>query len=173
MTRIPPLVALILAAALAVRVHAQLSSADEVAAALQKKYDGVRDFSADFTQIYEGGVLRRKGVERGAVFVKKPGRMRWNYKSPEEKVFVSDGRQIQLYVPADKQVMISQLPADDQATSAVLFLMGKGHLTRDFTVSFGSGGAQDTYVLRLQPKTRQAEYRLAPAHRRSPIIADP
>jgi len=154
--RIQPFVALILATA--VVVGAQGPSADEVAAALQKKYDGVRDFSADFTQLYEGGVLRRKGVERGAVFVKKPGRMRWNYKSPEEKVFVSDGRQVQLYVPADKQVVVSQLPADDQATSAVLFLMGKGNLTRDFTVSFVPGAAQNTYILRLQPKTRQAEY---------------
>jgi outer membrane lipoprotein carrier protein len=156
--RIQPFVALILAAAVAVGVGAQTPSAEEVAAAIQKKYDGVRDFSADFTQLYEGGVLRRTGVERGTVFVKKPGRMRWNYKSPEEKVFVSDGRQVQLYVPADKQVVISQLPADDQATSAVLFLMGKGNLTRDFTVSFVQGGAPNHYVLRLQPKTRQAEY---------------
>jgi outer membrane lipoprotein carrier protein len=156
--RIQPCLALILAAAIAAAASAQTPSPDEVAAALQKKYDGVRDFSADFTQLYEGGVLRRKAVERGAVLVKKPGLMRWNYKSPEEKVFVSDGRQVQLYVPADKQVMVSPLPADDQATSAVLFLMGKGNLTRDFTVSFVPGRSEKTYVLRLQPKTRQAEY---------------
>jgi outer membrane lipoprotein carrier protein len=133
--------------------------AQEVAAALQKKYDGLRDFSADFTQTTEGGVLRRKAVtERGTLFVKKPGRMRWNYKSPEEKVFVSDGRQVQLYVPADKQVVISPLPDDDRATSAVLFLMGRGNLVRDFNVSHAKGGTDNTYVLRLDPKTRQAEY---------------
>jgi outer membrane lipoprotein carrier protein len=156
--RIQPFLALILAASVAAGPRAQTPGAAEVAAALQKKYDGVRDFTADFTQLYEGGVLKRKAVEKGSVFVKKPGRMRWNYKSPEEKVFVSDGRQVQLYVPADKQVMTSPLPADDQATSAVLFLMGKGNLTRDFTVTFGQGGNDQTYVLRLQPKTRQAEY---------------
>lgn len=133
--------------------------AQEVAAALQKKYDGIRDFSADFTQTTEGGVLRRKPVtERGTVFVKKPGRMRWNYKAPEEKVFVSDGRQVQLYVPADKQVVVSPLPDDDRATSAVLFLMGRGNLVRDFNASYAKGGTNDTYVLRLDPKTRQAEY---------------
>ena len=133
--------------------------AEEVAVALQKKYDTIRDFSADFTQITEGGVLRRKPVaERGTVFVKKPGRMRWNYKSPEEKIFVSDGRQMQLYVPADKQVIVSPMPTDDHATSAVLFLMGRGNLTRDFKISYGKGGAANTYVLRLDPKTRQAEY---------------
>jgi outer membrane lipoprotein carrier protein len=152
---------LALAVAAAVGVHAQEARppVQDLAAALQQKYDGIRDFSADFTQSSEGGVLRRKPtVERGKVFVKKPGRMRWNYKSPEEKVFVSDGRQIQLYVPADKQVMVSPVPSDDQATSAVLFLMGRGNLTRDFNVSYGEGGTESTYVLRLDPKTRQAEY---------------
>jgi outer membrane lipoprotein carrier protein len=155
----PPL-ALILAAALSVQGLAQVNPpAQEVAAALQKKYDTLRDFSADFTQLYEGGVLRKKATpEHGTVFVKKPGKMRWNYVSPEEKVFVSDGRQIQLYVPADKQVMISPVPADDQATSAVLFLMGRGNLTRDFTVRYADGATDNTYVLRLDPKTRQAEY---------------
>jgi outer membrane lipoprotein carrier protein len=156
---IQPCLALILATALGAQAFAQPApSAQELAAALQKKYDGIRDFTADFTHLYEGGVLRKKGVERGTVLVKKPGRMRWNYRSPEEKVFVSDGRQIQLYVPADKQVIVSPVPRDDQATSAVLFLIGKGNLTRDFTVAHGQGATPTTYVLRLQPKTRQAEY---------------
>lgn len=157
--RIQPGLALILAAAFAVESSGQtMPPAHELAAALQKKYDSIRDFSADFTQLYEGGVLRKQAVERGTVVIKKPGRMRWNYKTPEEKVFVSDGRQIVLYVPSDKQAIVSPVPSDDQATSAVLFLMGKGNLTRDFTVSHGQGAAPDTYVLRLDPKNRQAEY---------------
>lgn len=157
--RIQPGLALILAAAFGIETFAQpMPPAQELAAALQKKYDGIRDFSADFTHLYEGGVLRKKAVERGKVFIKKPGRMRWNYTSPEEKVFVSDGRQIQLYVPADKQVIVSPVPADDRATSAVQFLMGKGSVTRDFAVSHEPGSTADTYVLRLQPKMRQADY---------------
>ena len=82
-------------------------SAVEVANSLQKKYDSVRDFSADFVHNYEGGVLRKKLSERGTVQVKKPGKMRWDYKSPEPKLFVSDGNRIYLYVPADKQVMVA------------------------------------------------------------------
>src|SRR3954468_24678997 len=81
------------------------SSAQDVAAALQKKYDSVRDFTADFVQESEGGVLRKKQTESGVVQVKKPGKMRWDYKAPEPKVFVSDARRIYLYVPADNQVM--------------------------------------------------------------------
>lgn len=151
---------MIVAAALGAPASAQSApGAEEIAAALQRKYDGIRDFSAEFTQLYEGGVLRRKGTpERGTVYVKKPGKMRWNYESPQEKLFVSDGRQIQLYVPADKQVVISPAPTDDRASSAVLFLMGRGHLVRDFNVTRGEGETAGTYVLRLHPKTPQAEY---------------
>jgi outer membrane lipoprotein carrier protein len=132
--------------------------ASDVAAALQRKYDAVKDFSASFIQTYEGGVLRRKASESGTVYVKKPGRMRWDYTSPEKKLFISDGRTMFLYFPADKQVMKNPVPDQDQATSAVLFLMGKGDIVRDFNVKWAEGRTENTYRLRLDPKTRQAEY---------------
>ena len=84
--------------------------------------------------------------------------MRWDYKVPEPKVFVSDGRRMYLHVPADNQVMVSPVPEQDQATTAVLFLVGKGNLARDFTVSYGEGGGADTYVLKLQPKLAERDY---------------
>lgn len=133
-------------------------SAADTARALQQKYDTVKDFSADFTHTYEGGVLKRKSTERGKVQVKKPGRMRWEYTSPEKKTFVSDGRMIYSYIPADKQVIRSAVPTDDEATTAVLFLAGKGNLTRDFNVSYVEGGAADTWTLRLDPKLKQRDY---------------
>ena len=133
--------------------------ASDVAAALQRQYDSIKDFSASFTQTYEGGVLRRKASERGTVYVKKPGKMRWDYAAPEKKLFVSDGRTMFLYFPNDKQVMKNAVPQEDQATSAVLFLMGKGDIVRDFTVRWAEGGSSDgIYRLRLDPKARQAEY---------------
>jgi outer membrane lipoprotein carrier protein len=133
-------------------------SATEVAAALQKKYDTIRDFTADFVHEAEGGVLRKKTTERGTLQVKKPGRMRWDYLTPEKKLFVSDGTKMYLYVPADKQVMITSMPAADEATTAVLFLVGKGSLTRDFNVSFAEGGTPDAYALKLLPKLPERDY---------------
>jgi outer membrane lipoprotein carrier protein len=132
--------------------------AQEVASALQRKYDAIRDFTADFVQESEGGLLRKKQSERGFVQVKKPGKMRWDYKAPEPKVFVSDGRRIYLHVPADNQVIITPVPEQDQATTAVLFLVGKGNLARDFTVSYADGGSADTYVLKLLPKLPERDY---------------
>ena len=132
--------------------------ATDVAGAIQRKYDSVKDFSASFTQTYEGGVLRRKSQESGLVFVKKPGKMRWDYIKPEKKLFVSDGQTMFLYFPNEKQVMKNDVPGQNQATSAVLFLMGKGDIVRDFNVRWADGGLDTTYRLRLDPKTRQADY---------------
>ncbi len=132
--------------------------APEVAAALQKKYDHIADFTAEFVHEAEGGLLRKKQIESGTVRVKKPGKMRWDYKSPEPKLFLSDGHRIYLHVPADNQVIISPVPEQDQATTAVLFLVGKGNLTRDFTVTYADGGGPDTYALRLQPKLPERDY---------------
>ena len=130
----------------------------ETARRLQARYDTVRDFTADFSHSYEGGVLKKSTTERGTLQVKKPGRMRWEYVEPEHKLFVSDGQKIYSYLPADKQVMVSTMPADDQATTAVLFLVGKGSLVRDFDVVYGDGGAPDTWVLKLTPRRRQRDY---------------
>ena len=142
-------------------VPAAQPTAPELAQALQKKIDGVKDFSSDFVHVYEGGVLKKKVTERGRLLVKKPGKMRWEYTSPEPKSFVSDGVKLYSYVPADKQVVVSTIPPDDQATTPALFLAGKGSLTRDFTASLSelpAGMAPGSQALKLVPKTRQPDY---------------
>jgi outer membrane lipoprotein carrier protein len=133
-------------------------SALDTARALQKRYDAVRDFTADFTHTYEGGVLKKKTVERGTVQIKKPGRMRWEYLSPDRKTFDSDGVRMYSYIPADKQVIESAVPDEDEATTAILFLTGKGNLTRDFQVSFTGAPSSDTVALRLDPRQKQRDY---------------
>src|SRR5688500_11187362 len=105
---------------------------DAVARSLQQRYQGIRDFSADFVHTYRGGVLRTRTTERGTVKIKKPGRMRWVYTAPERKEFISDGQKVYSYLPQDKQVIVSNLPSDDQATTPALFLTGKGDIGRDF-----------------------------------------
>ncbi len=139
-------------------VETQQPSARQVAAALQTKYDGVRDFSADFTQQYDSGILRKKSVERGRLQVKKPGRMRWDYAAPEKKVVVSDGTHIYLWVPADNQVTKSPVPKQDEATTTFQFLIGKGNVVRDFDISFTENPPPGTHGLRLQPRLKERDY---------------
>jgi len=136
-------------------------TAPELAAAIQRKVDGIKDFSADFTHTYEGGVLRKQITERGHLLVKKPGRMRWDYSVPEPKQFVSDGVKMYSYIPQDKQVIVATVPPEDEASTPTLFLAGKGSLTRDFTASLvdtPAGMPPGTRGLKLVPKTRQRDY---------------
>ena len=155
--RAPALIFAISFALLVLPARAQ-QSAPQIAAALQAKYDRIRDFSADFTQQYESGLLKRKITESGKVQVKKPGKMRWDYAQPEKKIFVSDGSTIYLWVPADNQVTRSAVPKQDEATTAVLFLVGKGDLTRDFNVSFAPNAPEGAHALRLDPKLPERDY---------------
>jgi outer membrane lipoprotein carrier protein len=136
-------------------------TAPELAAALQRKYDGIKDFSADFAHAYEGGVLRKQLTERGHLLVKKPGKMRWDYSTPEAKQFVSDGVKMYSYIPQDKQVIVATVPPDEEAPTPTLFLAGKGNVTRDFTPSLvdaPAGMPAGSRALKLIPKAKQRDY---------------
>jgi len=139
---------------------AQALPAEDVARALQARYDTILDFSADFLQAYRGGILPQTTIERGRLEVKRPGRMRWEYQVPELKLLVGDGRKLYFYVPADRQVLVHDVPEDDRATTGALFLAGKGNLLRDFTVSFDrlDQVPPDLTVLRLTPRRAEPEY---------------
>lgn len=133
----------------------------ELAAALQQKYDTIRDFSAEFTHAYAGGALRKQVTERGRVLIKKPGKMRWEYSAPDQKLFVSDSVKMYSYLPEDKQVIVSTVPPDDAAATPTLFLAGKGNLTRDFTpslIDLPNGMPAGSRALKLVPKTQQTDY---------------
>ena len=145
---------------LSVSIGAQAPGADTVARDLQRKYNQVNDFSADFVHSYRGGVLKQQATERGTLLVKKPGKMRWEYTAPEKKLFVSDGHKIYSYIPQDRQVMVGTMPSDDQAPTPALFLTGKGDITRDFTAVFDkvAEAPAGSVALKLTPKRREPEY---------------
>ena len=114
--------------------QAQGPAAAEVVRQVQARYDRVSDFEGRFTQTYEGGVLRTKTTESGTLVIKRPGRMKWTYTSPEKKEFVSNGVKVYAYFPADKQVIVSPAPTGADTTPA-LFLTGRANLERDFEAS--------------------------------------
>jgi outer membrane lipoprotein carrier protein len=153
--------ALLVAGTSGAQSRAAGSSAQDLAQSLQRKYDGIKDFSAEFTHTYRGGVLKKEIVERGRLLVKKPGKMRWQYTAPEPKLFVSDGVKMYSYIPQDKQVIVTSIPPDDQITTPTMFLTGKGNLTRDFSASIvepPAGAPPGTRALKLVPKKPQREY---------------
>jgi outer membrane lipoprotein carrier protein len=166
MNAVPSVRSLVAGALIAVAVLIgvrHVMAADEalaLATAIQQRYEQIRDFRADFTHTYQGGVLRKKTVERGEMIIRKPGRMRWTYTSPERKVFVSDGLKLYSYVPADKQVYVTTIPTGDDASTPALFLAGKGRITRDFTATTTpvAGAPAGSAAIRLTPVKPEREY---------------
>ncbi len=155
----PFLLAVVVCAAMSFVVTAQTKPAPEtLARSLQQRYQGIKDFSADFVHNYRGGVLKTQAQERGTVTVKKPSRMHWTYTAPEKKEFVSDGVKIYSYIPQDKQVIVSNVPADDQAATPALFLAGKGDIVRDFSASYVDSTIPGTLALKLTPRHSESDY---------------
>jgi len=146
-------------AALSVTAVAQSKpTADALARSLQQRYQGIKDFSADFVHSYRGGVLKTQSEERGKVSVKKPSRMHWTYTAPEKKEFVSDGVKIYSYIPQDRQVIVSNVPPDNQATTPALFLAGKGDISRDFSATYAQATIPGSVALKLTPRHNQPDY---------------
>jgi outer membrane lipoprotein carrier protein len=150
---------LALAAALVVPVKAQNDPAS-LAAKVQQRYNGIKDFQGDFVQTYEGGVLRTKTTERGTLAIKRPGRLRFTYTKPERKEFVSDGVRLYTHLVADKQVIVSAAPSAEDGDVPAMFLAGRSDLARDYTPSFASlpGAAGGLVTLKLVPKRADSEF---------------
>jgi len=131
-----------------------------LAAKVQQRYSGLRDFQGDFVQSYEGGVLRTKTTERGTMAIKRPGKMRFIYTKPERKEFVSDGTRLYTYLVADKQVIVGAAPGPDDGTIPALFLAGQGDIARDYTPAFTPlpGAAPGLITLKLTPRKADPDY---------------
>ena len=154
--------AFLVACALPVAAGAQSPAAPPVArllANLQAHYDRIADFSADFEHHYAGGVLRTTDVERGTMHVKKPRRWRFDYVDPEPKLFVCDGTTIHSWFPADRQVIVSPVPAGAGASTSAALLAGEGDLLRDFTARYAAGPPPDgAWSIELRPVAGDAGY---------------
>jgi len=83
-----------------------------VIARLEAKYHSPHTLQAAFLERYtENGHLVR--VEAGTVYFRRPGKMRWEYESPEKNLFLVDGKTAWFYVPADHTV--TRVPAKESS----------------------------------------------------------
>ena len=97
-----------------------------LAHAVDDHYNHLRSLESDFTETYRGDGPDR--VESGTLWLKKPRKMRWEYRSPKEKLFVSDGELVWFYLPAEKQLRKTTLRKLDDLRSPLAFLLGKTKL---------------------------------------------
>ena len=119
---VPLLATAITAASAAPDVHA-------IAQAVDERYNHLRSMEAEFTEIYRGAGMER--TESGTVWLKKPGKMRWEYRSPREKLFLSDGKDAWFYVPGERQVRRTAVKKLEDLRSPLAFLLGKTKLEKE------------------------------------------
>ncbi len=101
----------------------------QLARAVDDHYNHLRSLESDFTEIYRGDGAER--VESGTLWLKKPRKMRWEYRSPKEKLFVSDGQAVWFYLPAERQLRKTSLKELDDLRSPLAFLLGKTKLENE------------------------------------------
>jgi outer membrane lipoprotein carrier protein len=101
----------------------------QLAHAVDDHYNHLHSLEAQFTEIYRGEGAER--VESGTLWLKKPRKMRWEYRSPKEKLFVSDGRVVWFYVPSERQLRRTDFSKLDDLRSPIAFLLGKTKLENE------------------------------------------
>jgi outer membrane lipoprotein carrier protein len=100
-----------------------------IATAVDAHYNHLRTLQAEFTELYRGSGMER--TESGTLWLKKPGKMRWEYRSPKEKLFVSDGKAAWFYVPEDGQARKSSAKKLEDLRSPLALLLGKTKLQKE------------------------------------------
>lgn len=159
---------LLLASFAAAGIHAgsipaaQSPDLDTLIDGLQHKYSRMQGLAADFVQVYagaDGRVIR----EAGQLLLKRPRKARWEYASPERKLFISDGKNVFFYVYGEKNATASSIKETADPQIPFLFLLGRGNLRRDFSrIEIATGepaiGAGNQ-ILRLFPKRAPEEFK--------------
>ena len=103
---------------------------DEVLNKIQYFYENTKSIKADFIQ--ETVFLdKSKEIRTGKVWIKKPGKFRWEYQIPEKFLIISDGFQIFIYYPEEKEVLIYPSGKVISSQLALGFMSGRGNIKKD------------------------------------------
>ena len=129
MNRISTAIKLTLVLLAAVAVRAATSDVHAIAQTVDDRYNRLHTLEASFTEIYRGAGMER--TESGMVWLKKPGKMRWEYRSPREKLFLSDGKDAWFYLPDERQARKTAAKKLDDLRSPLSFLLGKTKLEKE------------------------------------------
>jgi outer membrane lipoprotein carrier protein len=135
---------------------------------VQERYNRAKTLQVLFSESYSVQQRMRK-PESGMLYLRKPGRMRWDYQSPAGKLFLSDGKSAYLYTPATNRVEKMKLKESEDMRAPLAFLLGKLDFHKDFKDFQKRMEGEDT-VLTAQPKSDKlpysnVEFSVTPDHR--------
>ncbi len=123
---------------------------------IEQRYNGAKSLRVEFTESYSVQGRPRQS-EAGTLTLRKPGRMRWEYRNPSGKLFISDGKQVYLYTPQDHRVERMKLKDSEDYRAPLAFLLGKLDFSRDFQ-DFQWKAEGSDYHLTAKAKSQQAPY---------------
>ncbi len=140
--------------------------ASEVLTLVQAFYDATKDLSASFKQTYWNPTFASKTVTKGAMRLKKPGMMVWDYDGRTEPDYYADGEKMWIVEHDTRQVVSSEVEGNSDLAAAMKFLFGGQTLVREFKVRYtrdakkiAKYGDADHHVLDLKPRTKNPHYK--------------
>src|SRR5438105_15359685 len=123
---------------------------------VEARYQTMTDLTAEFSQSTDIKGFAKPLQSSGRVYIKRPGKLRWDYLVPTlEQIFV-DNDKVQFYIPEHKQVMIGQLSKMANSQAPLQLLQGVGRLDRHYLVAVAPDGAKGHGGLPLLSLTRPA-----------------
>ena len=102
----PRVLALAACLALWAPAPAAAQSLDDVVRGLEAAYSKMTDLKAEFSQTAFNKSLNQTIPAQGTVWLKRGGKLRWEYTEPTPQQIVSDGRKLWVYTPALNQVNV-------------------------------------------------------------------
>lgn len=124
---------------------------------VESRYNSTKTLQVSFEEEFTGAGGRRQ-QEAGELFLRKPGRMRWNYSKPAGKLFVSDGKEVYFYNPVTNRAEKTKLRETEDMRAPLAFLLGKLDFDKDFRdFSLKSGGKEA--VVTAVPKSDKLPYK--------------
>jgi len=124
--------------------------AHTLAQRVDKHYNQLHSLKAGFTESYDGLGVRR--TESGTLLLEKPGRMRWDYSSPQGKIFLLDGKYAWFYAEGDPHVQRMKARDLDDLRSPLRFLLGHTQLEKEMNTLTVAQAANGEFTLTGQPK---------------------
>lgn len=123
---------------------------------IEARYNRTQSLKLDFSESY-AGIKRPVQNDSGVLYLRKPGRMRWEYTSPAGKVFISDGKEVVLYTPDDQRAQKSKLKESEDMRAPLAFLLGKLDFKKEFKSFRTHAEGTDNWIA-AEPKSENLAY---------------
>jgi outer membrane lipoprotein carrier protein len=131
-------------------------SVDGLLKNVEARYNRAQSLKLDFSESY-AGTKRPVQNESGVLYLRKPGRMRWEYASPAGKLFLSDGKQVIMYTPDDQRAERSKLKESEDMRAPLAFLLGKLDFAKEFKSFQTRPEGSDSWIA-ADPKSENLAY---------------